>query len=216
MDFTPRTPPRTAKAHRRVVKAKPSTAYQPFAPSTQYVDLRPPHSSGLQNSLSSLPLTHKGQILYTSFHAKRVVYFTVAIDFRPPGSDFNFYPPCRAARQYFNQLRAWPCRFMKTQHSSPRISHRKRQASALIETYHYPYGVAKLDGQDVEISTEQVSGLMLVDLPCRRAPAEARLRSRVTFAAHCGFARSRGSGNVLILDDYPRHQKFEAKRTLAE
>ncbi len=41
-------------------------------------------------------------------------------------------------------------------------------ARARIDTYHYPHWVARLDGREVEIKSEDGSGLMLIDLPAGR------------------------------------------------
>lgn len=97
------------------------------------------------------------------FNAANQIYF------RPPGSDFNFYPPAdqpggisiisgrgRLVSQNLNIAR----REFLIESEEP--------VRARIETYLYPHWVARLDGREITVNAEQGSGLMLVDLPSGR------------------------------------------------
>lgn len=97
---------------------------------------------------------------------KYIPYAANQIYFRPPGSDFNLYPP--AAEPGGISIISGRGRVVS---QSLKIARREflieseEPVRARIETYHYPHWVARLDGREITINTEQSSGLMLVDLP---------------------------------------------------
>ncbi|MGE0130934.1 MAG: 6-pyruvoyl-tetrahydropterin synthase-related protein [Blastocatellales bacterium] len=97
---------------------------------------------------------------------KYIPYAANQIYFRPPGSDFNLYPP--ALEPGGISIISGRGRVVS---QKLHIAHREflieseDLVRARIETYHYPHWVARLDGREIRINAEQDSGLMLVDLP---------------------------------------------------
>jgi hypothetical protein len=142
----------------------------------------------------------EGRRLQNEDDLKYIPYAANQIYFRPPGSDFNLYPPAeqpggisiiagrgRVVSQKLNIA------------SREFVIENEEPAQARIETYHYPHWVARLDDREVKINVEQGSGLMLLDLPAGthklrldfeiREPSEraARLISTIAWLAFGGW-----------------------------
>jgi hypothetical protein len=153
------------------------------------------------SSTNSKPVTiEEGRRLQNEDDLKYIPYAANQIYFRPPGSDFNLYPPAeqpggisiiagrgRVVSQRLNIAN----REFAIENEEP--------AQARIETYHYPHWVARLNGREIKINVEQGSGLMLLDLPAGthtlrldfeiREPSEraARLISAIAWLAFGGW-----------------------------
>jgi len=128
---------------------------------------------------------------------KHISYCVNQLYFRPPGSDFNLYPPSnhpgglsivsgrgRVVSQKLNMAR----REFLIENEAP--------LRARIDTYHYPHWVARLDGREIKINVEQGSGLMSVDLPAGAhrltldyevRQASQRIARAISFTAWSGF-----------------------------
>lgn len=88
------------------------------------------------------------------------------IYFRPPGSDFNFYPPVQEPGGV--SIIAGRGRVVSQKLGVSRrefLIESEEPARTRIETYNYPHWVARLDGREIPITPEQGSGLMLIDIP---------------------------------------------------
>jgi hypothetical protein len=113
------------------------------------------------------PVTlEEGRRLQNEDDTKYTVYSANQIYFRPPGSDFNLYPP--AEHPGGISIITGQGRLV-----SQKIGNAHREftiesvepSQARIETYYYPHWIARLDDREIKINIEKGSGLILVDLP---------------------------------------------------
>jgi len=163
------------------------------------------------SSPNAEPVTiEEGRRLQNEDDLKYIPYAANQIYFRPPGSDFNLYPPAeqpggisiiagrgRVVSQKLNIA------------SREFVIENEEPAQARIETYHYPHWVARLDDREVNINVEKDSGLMLLNLPAGthtlrldfeiREPSEraARLISAIAWLAFCGWIAFKTAKRLL-------------------
>jgi hypothetical protein len=126
------------------------------------------------------PITiEDGKRLQNEDDLKYLPYTANQIYFRPPGSDFNLYPPAK-------QPGAATLTEGKGRVEAQRLEIARREfaienetpTQVRIETYSYPNWIARLDNARVEIKSEPGTGLMLVDVPA------GRHRLTLDFVAH--------------------------------
>lgn len=130
------------------------------------------------------PVTiEEGKRLQNEDDLKYLPYTANQIYFRPPGSDFNLYPPASqpGGLTLIDGLIDGKGR---VEVQKLEIAHRefaienKAPTQARIETYNYPNWIAWLDDSRVEIKSEAGTGLMLIDLPA------GQHRLSLSFVAH--------------------------------
>ncbi len=153
-------------------------------------------------------LQNEDDLKYTPYAANQIY-------FRPPGSDFNLYPP--AEQPGGISIIAGRGRVV-----SQRLNVARREftidaeepVQARIETYHYPHWVARLDDREITINVEKGSGpkdggLMLVDLPAgthkltldyeirESSERAARLISAIAWLVFCGWIAFKAANRFL-------------------
>jgi hypothetical protein len=146
---------------------------------------------------------------------ERAAYAANEFYFRPPGSDFNLYPPAFepgglsivSGRAYVvaQKLNIASRKFLISSVESLR---------ARIETYHYPHWVARLDGLEIKIDVEQGSGLMLVDIPAGAHQLRFDYEVRQTSQLIARMISSVAWGALLIWMIMRAVKRLRRKRTL--
>lgn len=108
----------------------------------------------------------EGQDLQNKDDLKYIYYAANQIYFRPPGSDFNLYPPASLPGGISIVSGHGSVVSQKlTMERREFLIDNKEPVRARIETYHYPHWVARLDGREIGINVEPGSGLILVEIP---------------------------------------------------
>ncbi len=111
----------------------------------------------------------QGKQMQNEDDLKFTPYAANQVYFRPPGSDFNFYPP--AANPGGLSILSGRGRIisqkLEIDHREFRIEN-EEPTRVRIETYRYPHWSMKLDGREIETLSEKGTGLMLADLPSGR------------------------------------------------
>ncbi|HMY70922.1 MAG TPA: 6-pyruvoyl-tetrahydropterin synthase-related protein, partial [Blastocatellia bacterium] len=130
------------------------------------------------------PITiEEGKRLQNEDDIKYLPYTANQIYFRPPGSDFNLYPPAGQPGR-LTLVGGMIDGKSRVEVQKLEIAHREfaieneAPTQARIETYNYPNWIAWLDDSRVEIKSEAGTGLMLIDLPA------GQHRLSLSFVAH--------------------------------
>jgi hypothetical protein len=120
-----------------------------------------------------------GKRLQNEDDLKYLPYTGNQIYFRPPGSDFNLYPPASlpGGLSLIDGRGRVEIQKLGIAHREFAIEN-ETPTQARIETYNYPNWIAWLDDRRVDIQSEPGTGLMLVDLPA------GQHRLSLSFIAH--------------------------------
>ncbi len=148
--------------------------------------------AGWLRSTGASPVTiDEGRRLQNEDDLKYLPYTANQIYFRPPGSDFNLYPPAEqpgGLSMVSGRGRVVSQR-LGIEHREFKVEN-EEAVQARIDTYAYPHWVARLDGQKQRITTEAGSGLMLIELPAGN--------HRLTLDYEVGVIPERIAGMVSI------------------
>lgn len=111
----------------------------------------------------------EGKRLQDEDDLKYLPYSANQIYFRPPGADFNLYPPAKAPGGL--TIIDGPARIESQKLEIARrefVIDAEQSVQARVETYNYPNWIAQVDEYRVEIKSEPTTALMLIDLPAGR------------------------------------------------
>lgn len=151
----------------------------------------------------------EGRRLQNEDDLKYAPYAANQLYFRPPGSDFNLYPP--ADQPGGLSFLDGGGRIVTQELTIARRSFNvecERPAQARLDTYAYPHWVARLDQREIKTSTEPGSGLILVNLPSgrhqltldfeirERSERIARLVSLLAWVVFAGWIIFKGQRSV--------------------
>jgi len=137
------------------------------------------------------------QRLVNEENMKYTYYTANEFYFRPRGADSNLYPPSQGPGG-LSIISGRGHVVSQKLHNAHRefLIESEEPARARIETYHYPHWVARLDGREINITAEQGSGLMLIDLPAGKSrltldyevrQASQRIAGMISLAAWGAF-----------------------------